>query len=89
MIRHDLPSGTIWEGDWMQAPLPGGYTMAEVDGPYGLSKAAWDKMGIEGLADWYTPHLTRLTSLMLPSATVYLWNTAEGWARLETLAGAE
>lgn len=83
MIRHDLPTGTIWEGDWLQAPLPGGYTMAEVDGPYGLSKAEWDKMGIEGLAAWYEPHLARLTSLMLPSATVYLWNTAEGWARLD------
>lgn len=83
MIRHDLPSGTIWEGDWMQAPLEGGYSMAEVDGPFGMNKAAWDRMNIEGLADWYTPHLTRLTSLMLPSATVYLWNTAEGWARLD------
>ena len=83
MIRHDLPSGTIWEGDWTQAPLKGGYTMAELDGPYGLSKAEWDKMGIDGLADWYAPHLARVTSLMLPSATVYLWNTAEGWARLD------
>ena len=34
MIRHDLPSGTIWEGDWTHAPLEGGYTMAELDGPY-------------------------------------------------------
>ena len=83
MIRHDLPSGTIWEGDWLQAPLPGGYTMAEVDGPYALGKAAWDRMNIDGLAEWYAPHLARLTSLMLPSSTVYLWNTAEGWARLD------
>jgi DNA modification methylase len=67
----------------MEAPLEGGYHMGEVDGPYGLSKAAWDKMGIEGLAAWYRPHLARLTSLMAPSATVYLWNTAEGWARLD------
>ena len=67
----------------MDAPLEGGYHMAEVDGPYGLSKAQWDKMGIEGLAAWYRPHLARLTSLMAPSATVYLWNTAEGWARLD------
>jgi DNA modification methylase len=83
MIRHDLPSGTIWEGDWMEAPLQGGYSMAEVDGPFGMKKAAWDRMSIDGLADWYAPHLARLTSLMLPSATVYLWNTAEGWARLD------
>ena len=83
MIRHNLPSGTIWEGDWTHAPLEGGYTMAEVDGPFGMKKAAWDRMNIDGLADWYAPHLARLTSLMAPSATVYLWNTAEGWARLD------
>ena len=83
MIRHELPSGVIWEGDWMEAPLQGGYSMAEVDGPFGMKKAAWDRMNIDGLADWYTPHLARLTSLMLPSSTVYLWNTAEGWARLD------
>lgn len=83
MKIHTLASGTIYEGDWMEAPLTGGYHMAEVDGPYGLSKAEWDKMGIEGLAAWYRPHLTRLTSLMAPSSSVYLWNTAEGWARLD------
>ena len=83
MIQHELPSGVIWEGDWMEAPLQGGYSMAEVDGPFGMKKAAWDRMNIDGLADWYTPHIARLTSLMLPSSTVYLWNTAEGWARLD------
>ena len=57
--------------------------MAEVDGPYALKKAAWDRMNMDGLADWYVPHLERLTSLMLPSSSVYLWNTAEGWARLD------
>ena len=83
MIRHDLRAGTIWEGDWLQAPLEPGYTMSEVDGPYALGKAAWDKMGVDGLADWYRPHLERLTGLMAPSSSVYLWNTAEGWARLD------
>jgi DNA modification methylase len=57
--------------------------MAEVDGPYALGKAAWDRMNIDGLADWYRPHLERLTGLMAPSSSVYLWNTAEGWARLD------
>ena len=83
IIRHNLKAGTIWEGDWLQAPLEPGYTMAEVDGPYALGKAAWDRMNMDGLADWHVPHLERLTSLMLPSSTVYLWNTAEGWARLD------
>ena len=83
MIRHELRSGVIWEGDWLEAPLEPGYTMAEVDGPYALGKAAWDRMNIDGLADWYRPHLERLTGLMAPSSSVYLWNTAEGWARLD------
>lgn len=83
MIRHSLRSGTIWEGNWMDAPLEGGYSMAELDGPFGMKKAKWDMMGIEGLADWYRPHLERLTGLMAPSSSVYLWNTAEGWARLD------
>lgn len=83
MIRHGLRAGTIWEGDWLKAPLEPGYTMAEVDGPYGLGVADWDRMGVDGLAEWYQPHLERLTSLMTPSATIYLWNTPDGWARLD------
>jgi site-specific DNA-methyltransferase (adenine-specific) len=83
MIRHELRSGTIFEGDWLQAPLEPGYTMSELDGPFGMKKAKWDMMGIDGLADWYRPHLERLTGLMAPSSSVYLWNTAEGWARLD------
>ena len=67
----------------MQAPLQGGYSMAEIDGPYGMGKATWDKISIHRLADWYRPHLERVTGLMAPSATVYLWNTAEGWARID------
>jgi hypothetical protein len=49
MKIYTLASGTIYEGDWMEAPLEGGYDMAEVDGPYGLRKAAWDMVNIEGL----------------------------------------
>ena len=79
---HKLNSGTIYEGDWMEAPLEGGYHMAEVDGPYAMNMADWDTMGLAGLAAWYRPHLERLTSLMAKSASVYLWNTAEGWALL-------
>ena len=79
---HKLNSGTIYEGDWMTAPLEGGYDMAEVDGPYAMGLADWDMMGVAGLAAWYRPHLERLTSLMAKSASVYLWSTAEGWALL-------
>lgn len=63
--------------------LEPGFTLAVLDGPYGVSIAEWDKMGIDGLADWYRPHLEAITALMAPSASLYLWNTAEGWARLD------
>lgn len=83
MKRHVLRAGTIYEGDWLQAPLEPGYTLAILDGPYGIGKAGWDKMGIEGLADWYAPHLARVSALLAASASMYVWNTAEGWARLD------
>ena len=80
---HKLNSGTIYEGDWMTAPLAGGYNMSEIDGPYGCKKAAWDMMNMDGLAAWYRPHLARVTALSAPSSSSYLWNTAAGWARLD------
>jgi DNA modification methylase len=80
---HVLRAGTIYEGDWLQAPLEPGYTLAILDGPYGIGKAGWDKMGIEGLADWYAPHLARVSTLLAASASLYVWNTAPGLKRLD------
>ena len=88
MIRHDLPNGTIHEGDWLQADLVPGYSLAIIDGPYAMGKAGWDRMGIDGLAAWYEPHIARVSELCAPSASVYLWNTAEGWARLDPVMRA-
>lgn len=83
MTRHTLRAGTIHVGDWLEADLAPGYTLAIVDGPYGMGKAAWDCMGIDGLAEWYRPHLERVSELLAASASLYVWNTAEGWARLD------
>ena len=83
MTRHTLHAGTIHVGDWMQADLTPGYTLAIVDGPYGMSKAAWDRMGIDGLADWYVPHLVRVSSLLASAASLYVWNTTPGLKRLD------
>ena len=83
MKAHQLSQGTIWEGSFLEAPLEPGYTLAIIDGPYGMNKAGWDKMGVDGLADWYAPHFARVSSLLAPSASMYVWNTAEGWARLD------
>ena len=88
MIRHRLHAGTIHVGDWLTAALTPGYTLAIVDGPYGMGKAAWDRVSIDGLADWYAPHIARVSALLAPSASVYLWNTAEGWARIDPVMRA-
>ena len=69
--------------------LEPGFTLAVLDGPYGMGKGEWDRMGIEGLAAWYAPHLAAVTRLMAPSASLYLWNTAEGWARLDPVVRGE
>lgn len=83
MKIHQLQTGRIHEGDWMEADLAPGYTLAIIDGPYALSMAAWDKMKLDDLAEWYRPHLARVSELLAPSASVYLWNTAAGWARID------
>jgi DNA modification methylase len=58
------------------------------DGPYGIGKADWDRMGVDGLADWYAPHIAEWDRVCSPSSTVYAWNTAEGWARIDPLIRA-
>ena len=83
MKEHRLSAGSIWEGDWLEAPLEPGFTLAILDGPYGMGKAEWDKMGVDGLAEFYRPHLERVSDLCAPSASMYVWNTAEGWARID------
>ena len=83
MKAHQLSQGTIWEGDFLTAPIEPGHTLAILDGPYGMGKAAWDRVSLDALPDWYAPHLSRVSALLAPSASMYVWNTAEGWARLD------
>ena len=67
---------------------PGSVSMIWSDGPYAMKKAPWDMMGIDGLADWYAPHVEAWGRVCAPSATVYLWGTAAGWARLDPVMRA-
>jgi len=67
---------------------PGSVSMVWSDGPYAMNKAEWDRMGVDGLADWYAPHVEAWGRVCAPSATVYLWNTAAGWARLDPVMRA-
>jgi len=77
---------TVWQADALDiaATLPHGCaTLAVLDGPYGVGKADWDRIPRGGcLADLYRPHLDALGRVCAASATVYVWNTAQGWAEL-------
>jgi hypothetical protein len=84
-LRYDAHGVQVWHGDArdvaaMQAP--GSFSLAIVDGPYAMRKAEWDRMKVADLPDWYAPHLDDIDRLCAPSASLYLWNTAEGWATL-------
>lgn len=48
-------------------------SMAHVDGPYAMGKAAWDRQGISGLVEWYEPHVKQWSRILTPSASIYHW----------------
>lgn len=77
------PSGVIHKAraeDVYPLIEPGIVELVHSDGPYAMQKAAWDRMKMADLPDWYAPHIEAWGRLCKPSASVYLWNTAEGWA---------
>ena len=90
MIPHHWTSpntgSTVWQADARQvaAQLPDGVaTCSILDGPYGMGKAAWDRIPRGGrLLDLYRGHLDDVCRLSAPSASLYVWNTAEGWGEL-------
>ena len=80
-----LTGSQVFEADARTiAPrFAGTASLAILDGPYGLGKAAWDRVPRGGtLADLYQGALDDVGTVCLPSASLYLWNTAAGWAEL-------
>ena len=77
---------TVWQADarTVAADLPEGIASAAIlGGPYGMGKAAWDRVPRGGsLLDLYRDHLADVGRICAPSASLYLWNTAEGWGEL-------
>lgn len=76
----------IWQGDALQVAklVPDdSCTLAIVDGPYAMGIGpAWDSMTVDELPEWYAPHLAEVDRILQPSATLYVWNRAPGWAAL-------
>lgn len=83
MTRYPLPYGEIIRArveDVYPTIANGSVTLLHSDGPYGMGKAEWDR--VKDLAKWYRPHVAEWGRVCAPSASVYLWNTAEGWAAI-------
>lgn len=80
---HNLPNGVIHETraeDVYPLLIAGSISLVHSDGPYAVGKADWDRMKVADLAAWYRPHIEAWGRLCAPSASIYHWGTAEGWA---------
>ena len=86
--RSPLTGSEVWQGDARQvaAQLPDdSCTLAILDGPYAMQKAEWDRLRVADLPEWYRPHLEDVDRICAPSASLYFWNTADGWATVHPL----
>ena len=86
MIRFQNEWCEVHEADCREVAAglePGSFSLAVFDGPYGMGKAAWDRVKLDDLAEWYRPHFEDAGRLLGASASLYCWNTAAGWARLD------
>jgi hypothetical protein len=87
-VRYDQNGITIHEADALQVATTypaNHFTLAILDGPYAMNKAEWDRLKVNDLPRWYRPHLEAADRILAPSASLYLWNTAEGWATLHPM----
>ena len=88
VLRHrsDLTGSEVWEGDCRavaEGVPDGSCSLAILDGAYGCGKSkVWDSVKVADLPEWYAPHLDDVGRVCGPSASLYVWNTAEGWAAL-------
>ncbi len=62
--------------DW---PKP---TVIVCDGPYGVAGFEGDLRSVEGLAEWYEPHIAAWSERALPETTLWFWGTEVGWAEV-------
>lgn len=69
---------------WL-SDLPSGVgTLAVVDGPYNLRKAAWDKFpSWEAFREWHAPYWQELSRVLRDNCSLYVFGTFEGLAALK------
>jgi site-specific DNA-methyltransferase (adenine-specific) len=55
------------------------------DGPYGLNSYNGDLKTVEGLVEFYRPHVEAWTRAARPDTTLWFWNSELGWATIHPL----
>ncbi len=55
------------------------------DGAYGVGGFPGDPRTVDGLVDWYRPHVESWSEHAHPSTTLWFWNTELGWATVHPL----
>lgn len=78
---HFAPAEDLYD-TW---PTP---TCIIVDGPYGVNGYPGDLPSVEGLVEWYAPHVRAWSDHATAETTLWLWNTELGWATLHPLLQA-
>ncbi len=81
-VRICLGDALAWYARW-DAP-----TVIVSDGPYGLGLYPGESPTTSGLAEWYEPHLKAWYKAALPCATLWFWNSEQGWAGCHNLIEA-
>ena len=82
---------TVYRSTWRElaATLPDNMpeaSLAIVDGPYNMKKAAWDTFkSWEHFVAWYRPELEELSRVLAETANVYLWGTDTSASALRPL----
>lgn len=57
-------------------------TVIVSDGAYGLGRFPDDPTSVNGLVEWYAPHVAAWSRAAGPATTLWVWNTKIGWATL-------
>lgn len=73
-------------GDALQAyALWDAPTVIIADGPYGLGSFPGDPFSSDSLAAWYEPHAKAWYESALSCATLWFWNSEQGWANCHSM----
>lgn len=55
------------------------------DGAYGIRGFRGDTSDVNGLTDWYQPHILAWSKAAKPSTSLWFWNTEVGWATIHPM----